>query len=115
VSDAGARLIHTAAENADVFTRPALAVISPSRPESAKTASPLWDAQVPRLRSRLVKILNVPRGRRVVPTARGWAGENATPPVFTRLRPCDRDILSSLLVRAYTIRIRRENPFEYHE
>ena len=49
-----------AAENAYVLTRPTLAVISPSRPESAKIASSPWDALVPKLRSRLVKILGVP-------------------------------------------------------
>jgi hypothetical protein len=73
VSDPRPRLIRTAAENAYVLTRPTLA---------------RRDAPIPKLRSRLVKILNVPLGKRVVPTARGWAGEKATPPVFTRLRPC---------------------------
>ena len=46
MSHASARLIRTAAENAYVSTLPALA---------------RRDAPVPKLRSRLVKILNVPR------------------------------------------------------
>jgi hypothetical protein len=58
VSDAGPRLIRTAPENAYVLTRPTLAVISPSRPESAKIVSSPGDAPVPKLRSRLVEILN---------------------------------------------------------
>ena len=58
MSDASPRLIRTAAENAYVLTRPTLAVISPSRPESAKIVSSPWDAPVPKLRSRLVEILN---------------------------------------------------------
>ena len=58
MSDASPRLIRTAPENAYVLTRPTLAVISPSRPESAKIVSSPWDAPVPKLRSRLVEILN---------------------------------------------------------
>src|ERR1044072_3779686 len=45
-----------------LLTRPTLAVISPSRPESAETDSSPRDAPFPMLRSHLESILNVARG-----------------------------------------------------
>jgi len=50
------------------------------------------------LRSQLIEILNVPHTGKELFDSSGLGGENATPPVSTRLRPCWTAFLSIRVV-----------------